>query len=130
MQTRPFSSNLECTGRSSYSWTQFWRKDEDISRTDTDKTQQKSDLLSGDCMETRYSEACRRGCHWTHMLLGRTWYVDKPETPRNTGSERETHTRTHGVYYLFCCAASDVHATKQLVRLLEIRTQQDMSIYI
>lgn len=40
-------------------------------------------------METLYNVACRRGCHWTHMLLERTWYVDKPETPRNTGENCE-----------------------------------------
>lgn len=39
-------------------------------------------------METLYNEACRKGCHCTHMLSGRTWYVDKPETPRNTETEK------------------------------------------
>lgn len=41
-------------------------------------------------METLYNEACRKGCHCTHMLSGRTWYVDKPETPRNTETGKMT----------------------------------------
>ena len=37
-----------------------------------------------------------RGCHWTHMLLGRTWYVDRPDTPRNTKERNREGGRSEG----------------------------------
>lgn len=44
--------------------------------------------------------------------------------------ERDTHTHTTASIINSALLQSDVHTTKQLVRLLEFRIQQDMLIYI